>query len=86
MAEVVNTPEQTAVSKAPKISVDEIKPFHPDPVVVSPVKAGAVDEAVKALREDIGRPIYLDMQVSGNDSHSVDEVSSIHILTCHSLL
>lgn len=63
MAEVVNSPETGSPSKSAKISVDEIKPRNTEPVVVSPIKEGAVDEAVDALRENIGRPIYLDMQV-----------------------
>lgn len=56
MATVVDSVQQTKVPQA--------KPFRPDPLVLSPVKAGAVEEAVDALREDIGRPIYLDMQAT----------------------
>lgn len=63
MAEVVNSPERLAPAQAAKISVDEVKPFHPDPLVVSPVSDEGVDAAVKSIREDIGRPIYLDVQV-----------------------
>lgn len=63
MAEVINSPERNAPSQGTKISVDEIKPFSPDPVVVSPISPEGVDDAVKAIREDIGRPIYLDVQV-----------------------
>lgn len=49
-------------SQAP--NAGNVKPYRPEPVVLSPVKEGIVDEAVKALREDIGRPIYLDMQAT----------------------
>lgn len=63
MAEVINSPERSAPAQAAKISVDEIKPYNPDPVVVSPVSDEGVDQAVKSIREDIGRPIYLDVQV-----------------------
>lgn len=63
MAEVVETPERAAPAQSAKISVDEIKPFNPDPLVVSPINDEGVDAAVQSLREDIGRPIYLDVQV-----------------------
>lgn len=63
MAEVVDSPERTAPGQGAKISVDEIKPYNPDPVVVSPINDEGVDAAVKSIREDIGRPIYLDVQV-----------------------
>lgn len=63
MAEVLNSPERSAPAQGKKISVDEIKPFSPEPVVVSPISPEGVDDAVKSIREDIGRPIYLDVQV-----------------------
>lgn len=65
MATVVNSPEQRAPrSTSDKIRVDELNTARPEPVVLHPIKEGAVDEAVKSLREDIGRPIYLDMQAT----------------------
>ena len=45
-------------------SLDTVKPYRPDPIILHPIKEGTVDEAVKSLREDIGRPIYLDMQAT----------------------
>lgn len=63
MAEVVDSPERTAPGQGAKISVDEVKPYSSDPVVVSPITEEGVDAAVKSIREDVGRPIYLDVQV-----------------------
>jgi hypothetical protein len=70
MAEVVNSPERGAHKQSTKIGIDEVKPFNADPLVLSPVTETGVDDAVKALREDIGRPIYLDVQVGVISTHS----------------
>lgn len=62
---MVNSPEQdVARSTSNKIGLDDLRDRRPDPVVLSPVSDSAVDEAVASLREDIGRPIYLDMQAT----------------------
>ena len=61
LATVVDDPSQRSGPKGP---VPHVQPMKPEPLVLSPVKDGAVDEAVDALRQDIGRPIYLDMQAT----------------------
>jgi len=63
MATVVDGGVKTAATGGTN-PLENVQPFKPDPLVLSPVKEGAVDEAVEALREDIGRPIYLDMQAT----------------------
>lgn len=63
MATVVDGGVKTAATGGNSNPLENVQPYKPDPLVLSPVKEGAVDEAVEALREDIGRPIYLDMQV-----------------------
>lgn len=66
MAEVVNeitySDKPSSSSRPPLEHIDSIA-SRPDPLVLTPIKGGLGFEAVKS-RETIGRPIYLDMQVS----------------------
>jgi cysteine desulfurase len=67
MATVVNPPGQQPASSgsgSSKIGLEDLKQGRPEPLVLHPVDEAVVDTAVSKLREDIGRPIYLDMQAT----------------------